>query len=281
MELKTVRTKSRPAIFNLKAPEAVTPRLPGDAQAALCLSSRAAPHAAQRPASNTLCLCPCRGLKYTKETQTVSAFPRRRNALSLSLDDASKARTFLVTISSQRKRPGLGSEARAGCTRDKDACCPWRPATRGPVRPRLAASPNSPLPTTQNALTKTLPCTPEPREFKRKRKWTATRARPFPLRSAREPQPWVRFPFSRKKQRCRHVCTSKRKGSQCEPLPISPHLILTSTLGGDSRPFPTDQGERSGKMKRLDPSSRIRGLRSQFWERRRLPPGLAATSDRL
>lgn len=154
MELKTVRTKSRPAIFNLKAPEAVTPRLPGDAQAALCLSSRAAPHAAQRPASNTLCLCPCRGLKYTKETQTVSAFPRRRNALSLSLDDASKARTFLVTISSQRKRPGLGSEARAGCTRDKDACCPWRPATRGPVRPRLAASPNSPLPTTQNALSK-------------------------------------------------------------------------------------------------------------------------------
>lgn len=62
---------------------------------------------------------------------------------------------------------------------------------------------------------------------------------------------------------------------------VSPHLILTSTLGGDSRPFPTDQGERSGKMKRLDPSSRIRGLRSQFWERRRLPPGLAATSDRL
>lgn len=132
MELKTVRTKSRPAIFNLKAPEAVTPRLPGDAQAALCLSSRAAPHAAQRPASNTLCLCPCRGLKYTKETQTVPAFPRRRNAPSLSLDDASKARTFLVTISSQRKRPGLGSEARAGCTRDKDACCPWRPATGDP-----------------------------------------------------------------------------------------------------------------------------------------------------
>lgn len=154
MELKKVRTKSRPAIFNLKAPEAVTPRLPGDAQAALCLSSRAAPHAAQRPASNTLCLCPCRGLKYTKETQTVSAFPRRRNAPSLSLDEASKARTFLVTISSQRKRPGLGSEARAGCTRDKDACCPWRPATGGPVRPRLAASPNSPLPTTQNALSK-------------------------------------------------------------------------------------------------------------------------------
>lgn len=106
-------------------------------------------------------------------------------------------------------------------------------------------------------------------------------SRPFPLRSAREPQPGVRFPFSRKKQRCRHVCTSKRKGSQCGPLPVSPHLILTSTLGGDSRPFPTDQGERSGKMKRLDPSSRIRGLRSQFWERRRLPPGLAATSDRL
>lgn len=199
MELKTVRTKSRPAIFNLKAPEAVTPRLPGDAQAALCLSSRAAPHAAQRPASNTLCLCPCRGLKYTKETQTVSAFPRRRNAPSLSLDDASKARTFLVTISSQRKRPGLGSEARAGCTRDKDACCPWRPATGGPVRPRLAASPNSPLPTTQNALTKTLPCTQEPREFKRKRKWTATRVPPLPSAERTRTAALGPFPFLQKK----------------------------------------------------------------------------------
>lgn len=136
----TVRMKSRPAIFNLKALEAVIPRFHGNAQACTVPLIYDSPlHKAQRQPSNTLCLCPC----------CVSAFPRRQNSLSLSLDDASKAWIFLVTISSQRKRPNLGSETQADVHAKQGrllSLAPGHEGTRAPeagLFPKLLSSANN------------------------------------------------------------------------------------------------------------------------------------------
>lgn len=78
-------------------------------------------------------------------------------------------------------------------------------------------------------------------------------SRPFPLLSTREPQPWVRFPFSRKQQRCRHACKSKRRARSVSRF--TPILISSSQAPEEATavPFPQIRAKGSGKIKRIDP----------------------------